>query len=59
MDVELRNAPGELQELLDFAGLVGVVPCSEPLPLEPRGQPEQWEEPRGVEEEANPGDPIA
>jgi hypothetical protein len=57
--VELRGAPRELRELLDFAGLRDVVRCLEPLPVEVRGQAEQREEPRGVEEEADPGDPIA
>ena len=57
--VELNDAPRELRELLDFAGLRDVVRCSGPLPVEVRGQAEQREEPRGVEEEADPGDPIA
>jgi hypothetical protein len=57
--LELRGAPRELRELLDLAGLRDVVRCSEPLPVEVRGQAEQREEPGGVEEEADPGDPIA
>jgi hypothetical protein len=57
--LELRDAPDELRELLDLAGLRDVVRCSEPLPVEMRGEAEQREEPRGVEEEADPGDPIA
>lgn len=57
--VELRDAPNGLRELLDFAGLGDVVRCSDPLPVEVRRQPEQRKEPRGVEEEADPRDPIA
>ena len=57
--VEVRGAPGELRELLEFAGLADVVRCSEPLAVEAGRQPEQGEELRGVEEEGNPADPIA
>lgn len=57
--VELRGASHELRELLDLAGLREVVRCSEPLPVEVGGQSKQREEPGGVEEEADPGDPIA
>jgi STAS domain len=57
--LELRDAPRELRELLDLAGLADVVRCPEPLPVEVGGQAEQREEPRGVEEEADPGDPVA
>jgi hypothetical protein len=57
--VELHDAPDELRELLDLAGLREVVRCSEPLPVEVRRQAEQREKPRRVEEEADPGDPIA
>jgi hypothetical protein len=57
--LELRGAPRELRELLDLAGLRDVVRCSDPLPVEVRGQAEQREEPRRVEEEADPGNPIA
>ena len=57
--LELQDPPRELRELLDLAGLRDVVRCSEPLPVEVRGQTEQRKEPRRVEEEADPGDPIA
>ena len=57
--VELRGAPRELRELLDLAGLRDVVRCSEPLPVEVCGQAEEREEPRGIQEEADPGDPVA
>lgn len=55
----LLHASAELRDLLALAGLRAVVPCSLPLPLEPRGQTEQREEPRGVEEERDPADSIA
>lgn len=56
--VWLRHASVELQELLALAGLDGVVPCSAGLPVEPRRQPEEGEEPRRVEEERDRADPI-
>jgi hypothetical protein len=59
ISLELRDAPGELRELLAFAGLGDVVRCRDPLPVEPRRQPEQRKEPGRIEEEADPGDPIA
>jgi anti-anti-sigma regulatory factor len=57
--MELRGASRELRELLHLAGLAEVVRCSEPLPVEVSGQSEQREKPGGVEEEADPRDPIA
>ena len=48
--VELRDASPGLQELLVLCGLEGV------LPLVDQGQPEEGEQPRGVEEEVEPGD---
>jgi hypothetical protein len=51
--VRLRNASGELRELLAFVGL------DEVLRLEPGGQPEQREQRVGVEEERELGDPPA
>jgi hypothetical protein len=57
--IELRNASDELRELLTLAGLDDVVRCSERLTVQVRRQSEQREEPRSVEEEADPGDPIA
>ena len=53
--VVVRRACPELQELLTLAGL-GAVPR---LGLEPGWKPEQREPPGGVEEERDPGDPIA
>lgn len=52
----LRDACGDLRDLLEFVGLGGVLPCTEPSRLETRGQAEQREQPLGVEEEADPGD---
>jgi ABC-type transporter Mla MlaB component len=57
--VELRHACGELQDLLVFMGLDDVLPCDTPSGVEPRGQPEEREQARGIEEEGDGGDPIA
>lgn len=50
--VELRDASPWLRELLDLCGLEGV------LPLVDQRQPEEREQPGGVEEEIQPGDPA-
>ena len=55
--VRLRDACGELKELLALVGLDDVVPCT-PLRGELRGQAEEREQAGGVEEEADPGDPT-
>jgi ABC-type transporter Mla MlaB component len=55
--VRLRNACGDLEDLLALIGLRDIVPCAE-SPVEPRGQPEQREQGVGVEEEADPADPT-
>jgi hypothetical protein len=57
--IRLRHACGELQELLALTGLSDVVPCSAGLPLQSAGQTEEREPARGIEEEADPVDPIA
>jgi ABC-type transporter Mla MlaB component len=54
--VRLHHASCELEELLALVGLRDVVPLWAGLPLEPRGQTEEREQGRGVEEEADPGD---
>ena len=54
----LLDAAGELRDLLALTGLSDVVPCAE-LPLEPRRQAEQREPAGRVEEERDPGDPVA
>jgi hypothetical protein len=56
--VRLRHASCKLEELLALAGLCDVVPLWAELPLEPRGQTEEREQGRGVEEEADPADPT-
>jgi hypothetical protein len=53
LELRLRNASGELQELLAFVGL------DEVLCVEAGGQPEQREQRVGVEEERELGDPPA
>jgi hypothetical protein len=57
--LRLRDACVELQELLAFVGLGEVMPLCSASPLEPRGQAEQREQARRVQEEADPGDPTA
>ena len=52
MEVELRHASSDLQDLIAFAGLRDV------LRVEVGGQPEQREERVGVEEERELGDPA-
>lgn len=56
--LELRNAPAELAELLCLCGLaaeLGLGGCG----VDARGQPEHREEAGGVQEEGDPGDPVA
>jgi gamma-glutamyl:cysteine ligase YbdK (ATP-grasp superfamily) len=53
LELRLRSASTELQELLAFVGL------GEALRLEAGGQPEQREQRVGVEEERELGDPSA
>ncbi len=50
--VELRHVSPALQELLEVAGLAGV------LGLQPGGQAEEREQPLGVEEEGELADPA-
>jgi ABC-type transporter Mla MlaB component len=57
-NLTIRGACGELRKMLAFAGLDEVLPCGADSGLEPWGQPEEREQARGVEEEADPGDPI-
>ena len=57
--VLLREACGELQDLLAMMGLGEVLPCGPDSGVEPRGQAEEREQGLGVEEEADPGDPTA
>jgi ABC-type transporter Mla MlaB component len=50
-ELRLQHASTELRELIDFAGLGGV------LGVEPLGQAEEGEEPHGVKEERELHDP--
>ncbi len=52
----LRHASSELCELLDLSGLSDVVPGWPDSRVEARGQAKEREQPRGVEEEGDPGD---
>lgn len=54
--LHLRYASPQLQELLDLCGLTEILPGEE-SPLVDEGQPEKGEQPRGVEEVVEPGDP--
>jgi hypothetical protein len=53
--IRLRHASSELDQLLTFCGLAGVVV----LGLEPQRQPEEREHPRGVEERVDRHDAPA
>jgi ABC-type transporter Mla MlaB component len=55
--IQLRDPPLELRRLLELCGLADVLPAGARLRLEPLGQPEEWEQPRGVEERVDGGDP--
>ena len=55
----VRNASAELRCLLELVGLLGVVELETDSAVDPRGKAEQRKEPRGIEEEADPGDSIA
>ena len=57
--IMLRAASPELRGLLDLMGLAAVVPCERNSVVEPRRQPEEREQLRGVEEERDPGDLVA
>jgi hypothetical protein len=57
--IHFHRACGELQDLLAFVGLGEVLPVGAALRLDPRGQAEEREHALGVEEEADPTDPIA
>ncbi len=57
--VRLVHAPADLRDLVVLVGLAGVLPCEPGSGVQPRRQPEQREEPARVEEEHDPGDPLA
>jgi hypothetical protein len=56
--IRLRNACIELRELVAFTGLSDVLPLCAPLRLEPRGEAEEGEQTRGVQEETDADDPA-
>ena len=56
--VNLREPSTELLELLGLAGLDEVLPCAPASGVEVIGQSEEREEPLGVEEERDAGDPA-
>ncbi|MFL5680990.1 MAG: STAS domain-containing protein [Chloroflexota bacterium] len=58
-DIRIHGASDELRSLIDLAGLGSVLVSADELALEAGRQPEQREEPGGVEEERDPGDPLA
>jgi ABC-type transporter Mla MlaB component len=55
--VWLRDACGELRDLLAFVGLGEVLRCGPASAVEPRWQAEEREQALRVEEETDPGDP--
>jgi anti-anti-sigma regulatory factor len=54
--LRIRHTSTELQELLIFTGLNEVIPLCAKLAIEARGQAEQGEQTRRVEEEGDPYD---
>jgi hypothetical protein len=54
----LRYASPRLQELLDLCGLAETLPVCEGSALVDEGQPEHGEQPGGVQEVVEPGDPT-
>jgi anti-anti-sigma regulatory factor len=57
--VGLRHASPELRNLLALAGLGQILPCAGDSAVEARGQAEEREERRGIQEERDAADPIA
>lgn len=55
----VRGAPPPLRALVELLGLADVLPSERPLGLETRGEVEQREQARGVEEERDAGDLTA
>jgi hypothetical protein len=56
LDLGLRNASHELLDLISLLGLRDVLQVCAESGLEAERQPEEREQGRGVEEEADPGD---
>lgn len=57
--VQLRHASPALRDLLAVSGLSDALPCEHDLVVESGRQAKEREEAGGVEEEDDPGDPIA
>jgi hypothetical protein len=57
--IVLRDTSAELDDLLAFAGLGEAIPSTAGSVVEPVGHPEEREQVRGVEEEADAGDATA
>lgn len=59
--LRLRGATRQLRELIALSGLEEVLPCVDDPPsgADALGQSEEGEPARRVEEERDPGDPIA
>jgi ABC-type transporter Mla MlaB component len=57
--IGLRDATPELRDLLALMGLSEIVPCVPESGLDAVGEAEEREPARRVEEEGDPGDPIA
>ncbi|MGR3936049.1 STAS domain-containing protein [Streptomyces sp. BRA346] len=55
-EMRLRNTGGELAGVLAGAGLDEVLTAPVTLRLEPGGEPEEGEQPLGVQERVEPGD---
>ncbi|WP_079152048.1 STAS domain-containing protein [Streptomyces sp. RTd22] len=55
-EMRLRNTGGELAAVLARAGLDEVLTAPATLRLEPVGEPEEGEQPLGVQERVEPGD---
>lgn len=57
-EMRLRHPSEELLELIALAGLCDLLPLVTGLPVEPRGEAEEGEQPLGVEEEGEAADPA-
>lgn len=55
----LRNPSPRFRELLGLCGLSGVLRVRYGPSVEPWREPEQWEQPSGIEKERDGGDPVA
>jgi ABC-type transporter Mla MlaB component len=56
--LRVLGAGPELRELVDLVGLAGLVSAAEDLRVEPVGETEERKQALGIQEEADPGDPV-